>query len=500
MRRLIRKITRWFKSRPSALVLPAIPALIVCAIWVVFAAFIMGWGSAHTEMRYRQAAGNAVASRDYETARVAYWRLSQLKSDKRNEYLFGWAMSLLGTGRNREAEGVLSVLAPLDGPGYAEAHMFVAKSLLSSTNAPASMSRLAEAHLLRALRDDPSMTEASSLLGRLYMRMGLWDSAQKYLRETIAARPEDALLLAYVLRAKGEEEEARGWADRAAKYFAAKVSDTKESDDPGSRIAWANALVMLKQHAAALSVLETGLQQTGNPVYRPALGALYGNWVQSVVKESPLDYEARFKLVQSGLQYSAANEFLLQELVTLTRLEGAQSQPANDAVKKMLAEGGNASAILHYFLGIEAWQLGRKEEAQGHFSIAFEMAPFMPTVANNLAMILTVGDKPDYERALKVIDPIVQKLPQDAQFRSTRGLVLLKLGRYEEAVADLQASIPRLNNKRSSRLALAEAYRHLNMKDLADEQERLATQTEVRGRETAPAPAPAKSPSATPGN
>ena len=67
-------------------------------------------------------------------------------------------------------------------------------------------------------------------------------------------------------------------------------------------------------------------------------------------------------------------------------------------------------------------------------------------------------------------------------------------------MAVLQASIPRLNTKRSSRLALAEAYRHLNMKDLADEQERLATQTEVRGRETAPAPAPAKSPSATPGN
>jgi tetratricopeptide (TPR) repeat protein len=493
MRRLIRRITRWFKSRPTSLLLPALPALIVCMIWVVFAAFIMGWGSAHTEMRYRQAAGMAVAGRDYETARVAYWRLAQLKSEKRNEYLFGWAMSLLGTGRNREAEGVLTVLAPLDGPGYSQAHLFVAKSLLSSTNAAASLARLAEAHLLRALRDEPSMIEASSLLGRLYMRMGLWDSAQKHLRETVAARPEDALLLAYVLRAKGEDDEARGWAERAAKHFASKVSDPKEADDPGSRIAWANAMVMLKDYPAALSILEAGLQQSGDIVYRPALGALYGNWVQSAVKDAPLDFETRFKLVQSGLQYSAANEFLLQELVSLTRLEGAQSQPAMDAVKKMLAEGGAASAILHYFLGIDAWQQGRKDEAQGHFSIAFDMAPFMPTVANNLAMILTVGDKPDYERALKVIDPIVQKLPQDAQFRSTRGLVLLKLGRYEESVADLQASLPRLNSKRSSRLALAEAYRHLNMKDLADEQERLANQGEVRPNEAAPTvPAPVK--------
>jgi predicted Zn-dependent protease len=252
-------------------------------------------------------------------------------------------------------------------------------------------------------------------------------------------------------------------------------------------------MVMLKDYPAALSILEAGLQQSGDIVYRPALGALYGNWVQSAVKDAPLDFETRFKLVQSGLQYSAANEFLLQELVSLTRLEGAQSQPAMDAVKKMLAEGGAASAILHYFLGIDAWQQGRKDEAQGHFSIAFDMAPFMPTVANNLAMILTVGDKPDYERALKVIDPIVQKLPQDAQFRSTRGLVLLKLGRYEESVADLQASLPRLNSKRSSRLALAEAYRHLNMKDLADEQERLANQGEVRPNEAAPTvPAPVK--------
>lgn len=491
MRRLLRKIPRWFKSRQTSLLLPATPALIVCAIWVVFAAFIMGWGSAHTEMRYRQAAGMAAAARDYETARVAYWRLSQIKSEKRNEYLFGWAISLLGVGRNREAEGVLSVLAPLDGPGYADAHLFVARSLLSATNAPATMSRLAEAHLLRALRDDPSMIEASSLLGRLYMRMGMWDSAQKYLKDTIASRPEDSLLLAYVLRAKGEDEEARGWADRAAKYFATKVSDQKETDDPGSRIAWANAMVMLKDYPAALNILESGLQQTGNNVYRPALGALYGNWLQSISKDSPLDYESRFKLVQSGLQYAAANEFLLQELVNLTRLEGTQGQSARDAVKKMIAEGGNAAAILHYFMGIDAWQQGRKEEAQGHFSIAFDMAPFMPTVANNLAMILTIGEKPDYDRALKVIDPIVQKLPQDPQFRSTRGLVYLKLGRYEEAVADLQASIPRLNNKRSSRMALAEAYRKLNMKDLADEQERLANSGEPR---TAPAQSPVPNP------
>ena len=217
----------------------------------------------------------------------------------------------------------------------------------------------------------------------------------------------------------------------------------------------------------------------------------------SVAKETPLDFETRFKLVQTGLQYAAANEFLLQELVTLTRLEGGQNQSAQDAVKKMLADGGPSSAILHYFLGIDAWQQGRKDEAQGHFSIAFDIAPFMPTVANNLAMILTVGDKPDYERALKVIDPIVQKLPQEPQFKSTRGLVLLKLGRYEEAVADLQAALPKLPSKRTSRLALAEAYRHLNMKDLADEQERLANQVESRppGATSSPnsAPAPAKS-------
>ena len=139
----------------------------------------------------------------------------------------------------------------------------------------------------------------------------------------------------------------------------------------------------------------------------------------------------------------------------------------------MLAEG-KATAILHFTLGVDAWQRGQQEEARRHFTLAYEMAPQLPYVANNMAMILTVGDKPDLPRALAIIESVVAKYPNNPSFRETRGEILVQSGRSQEAIADLELALPLLAAKGPTHAALAKAYRSLGLREVAAEHERLA--------------------------
>jgi Flp pilus assembly protein TadD len=145
----------------------------------------------------------------------------------------------------------------------------------------------------------------------------------------------------------------------------------------------------------------------------------------------------------------------------------------------MLTEG-KATAILHFTLGVDAWEHSQLEEARKHFALAYETASQLPYVANNMAMILTVGDQRDLPRALAIIESVLAKFPNNPSFRETRGEILVQSGRSQEAIADLESALPLLASKRATHMALAKAYRSLDLRDLAAEHERLANAPEEK--------------------
>lgn len=68
--------------------------------------------------------------------------------------------------------------------------------------------------------------------------------------------------------------------------------------------------------------------------------------------------------------------------------------------------------------------------------------------------------KKDAQRAFEIIDPVVQKFPNVAVFRDTRGHVLCRLERFAEAIPDLEAALPVLTGggKKATHEMLALAY------------------------------------------
>jgi tetratricopeptide (TPR) repeat protein len=479
--KLSRRYRRWIRTRDRRQLWWSIPALLAITSWLALGFCLAAWQPDQFEVDYSGIAKEALAARDFETARVAAQRLLAAGAGSRDNWLFQLALADAGLNRDREASALFNAVAPVDRPGYLHAHMFVAQALLSKTNVTAQDIKTAERHLIHALSLAPKLGGANELLARLYLRNGQWSLAAERLREIAADRPEAALLLAAALKARGNAMEAETHAVHAAKLLGEKVK-TSPVDLPRIRLAWVEALVLLEDYPEAFEVLKQGWDKSLNKTYSGPIGEVCSAWAQSVTEKKPANLETRLDIIQQGLRYAPQNLNLIKQLIALTH-EGSKSDAAREALARLLAEG-KSTAVLHLALGIDAWQRGKLELARKHFTLSFESAPQMPEVANNMAMILAVGDQPDLPRALAIIQSVLERFPEQPNFRETRGQILAKMGRWQEAVIDLEYALPKLVSTRATHEALAEAYKSLGSQPLAAEHLRMA---KASGDQSAPA-------------
>ena len=135
---------------------------------------------------------------------------------------------------------------------------------------------------------------------------------------------------------------------------------------------------------------------------------------------------------------------------------------------------GPPSAMLHLLLGLDAWKRGKQDEGILHLEQAYQLAPDVGLVVNDLAAMLATGPKPDLTRALALAETAVQHWPGETHFRDTRGQILVKLGRYKEALGDLEIAQRATPDNPSVHAALAIAYDHLGMSSLAEGHRRMA--------------------------
>jgi Flp pilus assembly protein TadD len=212
-------------------------------------------------------------------------------------------------------------------------------------------------------------------------------------------------------------------------------------------------------------------------------------WAGERASEFAPGLTARLRLINQGLECLPQHPGLLKLLIDTSHLAGPEGDAARSTLTRMLAQG-EPPALLHLLLGNDAWQQGRLAEARIQMDLAFKSAPQMPYVANNMAMLLTLATPPDLERALAIIQSVLTNAPANPEFRDTRGKILLKLGRYEEAITDLEFALPSVKPASSTHEALAQACQAIGLSRLAQEHLRLA---ETPSEGSAPVPPPAKS-------
>ncbi len=424
---------------------------------------------------YLQKAQAARQSKDYAEAVLCQERLTLLRSkDPQARYQLALATEQLGQAER--AAALMRDLAPLDRPGYGPAHLRLAQYMLARPELSVEGQREAENHLQQALNDKSIALQAHLLLAQRLLATGREESAEPHMLKAAEAWPELRLTLARFYSSRNRKGEAESQAASAVEVFK-QLAERDDRDRSTAQIHWAEALVLLNKFPQALAVLEGG-PESGKQSRRQARAQVYALWVKSLEDGHSNHPEQTFALIQQGLQEDQQNASLLQRILDFTKREGKEGDKARRILETLLAEG-KSPTILHLMLGIDLWRNGDKAGGRQHLEQAYQASSQAPLIANNLAWMLANGDPPDLPRALELIESVLKREPNQLRFRNTRGHILAKLGQWQQAVTDLEASLTALPDKSQCHSTLAEAYDHLGLPSLATDHRRLAAEKTI---------------------
>jgi tetratricopeptide (TPR) repeat protein len=469
----------WACSRRWGYFVQGLPALAAGCGIVVLLLLRLSISANEMEARYLDRAQNAFKAKDYAEAMVCYERLASLGQD-RPENLYEMAFSLAAQGETERAFKIMNQLAPLDETGYGQAHVWQAAYHWRNF-ASSQQRKLAESHLKSALQAGVADVDAvHALLGELYVRTGKPEEAGTHLARAVESRPQMRLLYATALEAQGKKSQAAEQAKMAANFYRTRAEADRK--DRPARIGWAQAVLFLKDFPQALTILRDGFELSGDSAYRPAQAQLCLAWHDFLVQTKDDAVAKRWDLLQKGLELDSTNAQLIDRLTGYLGGGGAEGEKASALIRQTLAKG-EATAISHFLLGLDAWQRNSKDEAELHWDRANQLAPNVPVIANNLAFLLAFdAKKTDLPRALKLIDLVIEQAPQNPTYRDTRGKIYARMGKWKEALADLELVNARDTNFPGIHAILAEIYAQLNDPGMAAEHRRLADAQEKKSK------------------
>ncbi len=398
-----------------------------------------------------------------ERAELYYHRMATL-DDAAPEAIFGMALAAAGRKDLDRARGLMRQIAPENGSGYSPAHLWLAKDLLGrgSSLSPAE-SLVAEQHLLHSLNGDSQNNEAHALLGYLYWGRGDTKQSILHLEEASKERPELAASLAVMYAKQKDDRAAKSAALKARDYFARKT----EADPgvPENRLQWGLTELLLQNYEQAVTILQVGLASKDAGRFHDTLAGAYLAWYEATPASDDAGLAKRMELLKSALDHGPNNPQVLAVLTELSTGDSGNADAARAALEKVLAQG-KAPAIVHAILGTRALQKGDTAKALVHLELANQGDARIPAVLNNLAWIFATQEKPDLEHALGLAQS-ARKLGTDPEFSATLGMILCRLGRYQEAVKELETATSAFPDRNRIHAELAECYEKLGDADLA---------------------------------
>jgi tetratricopeptide (TPR) repeat protein len=459
----------WVLARNAWYLVRALPALVVLVAAAVLVLLIALYRPERRQDAYREAGRNALGAEDWATAALAYQRVV-LSGDGSLEARFRWAVAADRLHDTERVEALLETLAPADRLGLPAAHLWRAKRLLAGTSDGARL-QAAEGHLRRVLAAEPNTLEARAILGNVCLAGRRPVEALEHFLRALPGRPDLQLTVAGLYAQQGQPDRAIAHARLAQAHY--RPLSEARPDEAMPRLRWAEATVVTGDPAAAVVILEAGLARKDEPVYRQALGQVYLAWSEAVAREKPDQLHIRLQLLDQSLRHDVSNLTALARLLELARTEGEAGAQAKAVLNQLLAQGQSADTV-HLLLGLQARGAGMTAEAREHFEQAYRLRPELAVAVNNLAWALAHAEPPDLPRALKLIDSVLERSPQVARFRETRGQILARQGRWRDAITDLELALPHMSNHAALHATLAQAYRQLGMPDPAREHEKLA--------------------------
>lgn len=493
-RSLSQFVFAWLRSFPWRSFLASLPFLFVS---LFFANLFSGPGEETRSPQFLKIQlSKAIADEDFETARLVLQRHLQANT-KDPEARLQMAQVLDLLGRREEAVRMMRALAfpEVESLSFIEPALEMATNLASEEGAAEMAEILADpnrptdrseairrrfrtadpraAHWLVAKHFIPQLetgmadadrADFMDLLDWLYLlsprdvelaklyvtqliRVKRFNESLPVLVQLMPLAPGVGLQAAILARKIGSETRARSYATYSCEQFTKLREKYPRRADIA--VAKAKCHIFLEQFPPAIEVLNDALassqDQTERAEIREVIANSYAHWVETINLKPFKTTEDRVEILRilgAALALTPGHEVILHLIADQVLGSLRDTDPEVIALSKSLVRG-SSPGISHFIIGTGAMLRGDDAAGLVHLEIAAQTMPHSDMILNNLACVIAKRQDGDLRRALKLVETAIRRSPKPSPyFLDTRGQVLCKLGRWQDAIPDLEAVLP----------------------------------------------------------
>lgn len=428
---------------------------------------------------YWEEAKLALDRKDYPEAQMLLERVLQENRTHIADARFGLALVFEATGDKDRAERIFRSLAPDDSRGLREAHQRIAMILAEtiSPESPSSEVQLLKWHLEQASNQDSP--EMSLAWGRYALAIQDLLGAKRYLEAAATNFPELWMTIGEVNAQLGNTDSARESFEKASAFLVEKLHQSSGTEIRRARTDYAHVLVRLGRLDEARDVLEEALRDDPEGDWKRLLANLYVSYHDLLGLQGGASIGELLQPIAKALEYDSNFPPALNRLMGYVDARTEGNIELRRVLERVVAEG-KEPALANLALGNLCWMEGDVDGAVFHFERSLAINQKLAVVMNNLAWLISHNpEKPDYQRAIGLIDSAIKESPNDPNFLDTKGAILLLANQPLEALEFLELALkykdqmPSDADRAELHGRLSEAYTKLQKPQIAAEHLRI---------------------------
>lgn len=455
----------WFVTRNRWQLIWGFPLLLALLPAGLLLAHEVLWGQSRTADLYRTAIAKAREAKTFDRLPLYEKKLAQLGVDI-EATTFNTAIQLAHDGKFEDAYQRMSSIAPADYPGYANGHIWIIQQILLDhiKLSPEKGNALIDAHFHQLAALGIKHAEIGLLQAVWLIRRNKLAEATDLLAPLTLSQPFAAiermrlnLALKRIGEARKDAALVEGFMEQSKRGGRALTSDDYQ--------AWCEAEDILLHNARLEAVLAEWLERDPlNKDSREMLSRLRVQRITQLLDDAAVNSE---ELVVSIRQLFSDGDISPEARRQIFELYRKRSE--NLGLKKafdQLVQASDLPPSLADVLGTAAAAGEDWATAEPILQQVVQQLPNNSAAWNNLAYVLLKRNG-DLQRALAAATAAVKSDEDNFHFRETRGQILLKLGRWQDAIYDLEFAVNGIPDAPGIHDALAKAYEAIGNPELA---------------------------------
>lgn len=464
-----KQFRRWQNSKSFRSFMLGLPSVLVTSIVSYVAIVSAKQSPAVLSDRYDRQAQTAIAENDSRYSRLCLERLLQLRGED-TQTLFRLAQVYAAQDDYRRVAALMNRLAPSDQRTIPEAHLWRAQSLLAKGQLTQEELVEVETQLSNAIALRPLDPLARSLFGQVYAQTDRPKQAIEMFKRINNRSPGDSYRLAEISAAIGDVATAREAAEDALAKYQKKLDEDYRSWSTRKDVV--KTKIFLEQFEDAIETLRQARDHVAPDDLKEVLAKVYGTWVQ-VLQLQQAEIPKRIAVTELALRADPNSVAALDSIANLLSVADKSEQERLRGILQGMLAAGRSTPLVHLCIGTDAILRDNLPEGIKHLQLAYQGEPTLVAAANNLAWAMMQSEPSSLDQALSLVDTVILRAPEIAAVRDTRGQILLKLGRWDEAITELERALRDMPDSELTREGLIQAYDAVGLSSLANEHREL---------------------------